>query len=408
MPKYSFTAKSQQGETHYGVREAKDEYDLARSLRREGYILISALIGKKGGMSFKWDLSLFSFFGGVSFKEKMFFARNLQVMIEAGISLPKALRTLSQQTESASLKKALLGMESEITKGKSFSDALLEHRRIFSEFFCNMVKVGEESGTLGDNLKILSRQMEREQELKSKIQSAMIYPAVVILAMLGIGAMMLIVVVPKLGETFNELEVELPLTTKLVIWLGDFLSEKWYFAIFILIILFIILRWALKTESGKKIMGLISLRIPVISPIIKKTNSAYIVRNLSALISAGVPLVRSLEIISNTLGNIYYKKAIFGAIGTVKKGEKLSEALKPHRDLFSLTVIQMIEVGEETGEMSDVLEKLGYFFEEEVAAATKNLITIIEPVLMLMIGAVVGFFAISMIQPMYTMLEGLE
>lgn len=409
MPKFFFTAKSQKGDAYSGSREARDEYDLARALRQEGYILISASLGMKPQKSFLFSLSqLFNFLDSVSFKEKMFFARNLQVMIEAGISLPKALNTLSQQIKSSQLKKALLAMENEIMKGKSFSDALFGHRNIFSELFCNMVKVGEESGTLGNNLKILSRQMERDQELRSKIQSAMVYPAVIISAMLGIGAMMLIVVVPKLGKTFDELGVELPLTTKFVIWLGNFLSEKWYFAIFALVTLFIVFRWLAKTEFGKKIIGIVSLRIPIISPIIKKTISAHIVRNLSALIAAGVPLLRSLEIISGTLNNIYYKKAILETVTAVKKGEKLSASLNPYRDLFSLTVIQMIEVGEETGETSDVLEKLGAFFEEEVALATKNLVTIIEPFLMLIIGGAVGFFAISMIQPMYTMLQGLQ
>jgi len=409
MPKYFFTAKSKKGESYSGAREAKDEHDLARSLRQEGYILISASLGKEKGRSFSFSLPKFlNFFGGVSFKEKMMFSRNLQVMIGAGVSLPRALDTLSQQTESPLFKKALLAMGREVIKGKSFSDALSEHRYIFSELFCNMVKIGEESGTLGNNLKILSNQMEREQELRSKIQSAMVYPAVIISAMLGIGAMMLIVVVPKLGKTFDELGVELPLTTKFVIFLGNFLSQRWYFVILILAVFFIAARQLLKLEAGQKFFGLISLKIPIISPIIKKTNSAQVVRNLSALVSAGVPLVRSLEIIANTLGNHYYKKAISGAIEAVKKGEKLSEALKPHRDLFSLTVIQMIEVGEETGETAEVLEKLGNFFEEEVATATKNLVTIIEPVLMLAIGGVVGFFAISMIQPMYSMLQGLE
>lgn len=410
MPKFSFTAKSQKGDAYSGNREAKDELELARALRQEGYILISAIAENRGNRDspLKLGLSLFSFLGSVSSKEKMIFARNLRVMIGAGIPLPKTLDTLSHQIKSKALIKALLEIKNEVTRGKSFSESLSGHPRIFSEFFINMVKVGEESGTLENNMAILVRQMEREQELKAKIQSAIMYPAVVILAMIGIGIMMLITVVPKLSETFEELGVELPLTTKLVIGFANFLTEKWYAAILILAVLFFLARVLVKTKSGRKIFGSLSLRIPIISPIIKKTNSAYTVRTLSALMSAGVPLVRSLEIISNTLGNFHYKKAISQAIEVVKKGGKLSEGLKPYRELFSLTVIQMIEVGEETGESSDVLEKLGNFFEEEVANSTKNLASVIEPLLMLAIGGVVGFFAISMIQPMYSMLQGLE
>lgn len=408
MPKYSFVAKSQKGESYSGNREARDEHDLAASLRQEGYVLISAETEKEK-KAFSFSLPAFlPFLGTVSFKEKMMFARNLRVMVGAGISLPRALNTLSGETKSKVLKKALLEAEEELTQGKSFYEALSHHPNVFSELFRNMVKVGEESGTLEGNIEILARQMEREHELKSKIQSAMVYPAVIILAMMGIGIMMLVMVVPKLAETFEDLQVELPITTKSVIWFSNFLAEKWYILVFILIILFLSVRASFKTETGQRAAGLISLRIPIISSIVKKTNSASTVRNLSALIAAGMPLVRSLEIISHALSNFYYQKAVFGAIEVVKKGGKLSEALKNHRELFSLTVIQMIEVGEETGETTNILGKLGDFFEEEVASATKNLVAVVEPVLMLVVGGVVGFFAISMIQPMYSMLASIK
>jgi type IV pilus assembly protein PilC len=250
--------------------------------------------------------------------------------------------------------------------------------------------------------------MEREYTLKSKIKEALLYPTVIIAAMTGIGVMMLIVVVPKLAQTFEELELELPLTTQVVIGLGTFLVEKWYLAILILIILIFSFQIALKRKKGKKIFDGLFLRIPIIAPIVKKTNAAYTVRTLSSLITAGVPLVRALEIVANTLSNYYFKAAISQSINKVKKGEKLSQALRPYQNLYPSTVIQMIEVGEETGETSTVLEKLGDFFEEEVTNATKNLTAIIEPVLMLIIGGVVGFFAVSMVQPMYSMLSGLQ
>lgn len=408
MPKYSFIAKSQKGETYSGTREAKDEFGLARAFRQEGHILISAKQEKeRGPLSFSLSAFL-PFLNKVSLREKMIFTRNLQVMIGAGVSLPRVLNTLSHQVKSKVFKKVLSGVESQILKGESFSNALSKYPNIFSEFFCSMIRVGEESGTLENNLAILSRQAEREQELKTKIQSAMMYPMVIILAMFGVGAMMLIVVVPKLAQTFEELGVELPVTTKLVIWLGNFLVGKWYLAILILLISIFSFQTSFKIKAGRKLFSTVSLKIPVISPIVKKTNSTYMVRNLSALISAGVPLLRSLEIIANTLSNYYYQEAILKAIEKVKKGGKLSEALRPYQGLFSLTVIQMIEVGEETGETSSVLEKLGDFFEEEVATATKNLVAIIEPVLMLIIGGVVGFFAISMVQPMYSMLSSIK
>ncbi len=404
MPAYNFTAKSQDGRPHSGTREARDQYELARSLRQEGYLLISARIAKERTR----PRISFSFFGRVSLKDKLMLVRNLKVMISAGVSLPKALKTLASQAKNRKLSKALNQISEEIIKGKSFSEALFGFPEVFSQLFCHMVKVGEEAGTLEENLGILIRQMEREYELKSKIKGALMYPSVIIAAMVGIGVMMLVMVVPQLAKTFEDLQIELPLTTRVIIGLGNFMVEKWYFLILIVAALVFAVKTALGTQRGKKLVGAVSLRMPIVSPIVKKTNAAYTVRTLSSLISAGVPLVRSLEILGNTLENFYFKRAIVDSIDKIKQGKKLSEALKPYSSIYPVTVLQMIEVGEETGETAEVLEKLSQFFEEEVTAATKNLAAVVEPVLMLIIGGVVGFFAISMVQPMYSMLGGIK
>lgn len=406
MPKYSYTAQSLKGEIKSGLMEAKDEHQLARALRQEDLILIKAeLEGKK--LKKKFEISL-SFLGGVSLTEKIFFARNLQVMIAAGLPLPRAITILSAQTKIQKFKKALLDIGEEITKGKAFSNTLAKYPDIFSELFQSMVKVGEESGTLENVLKQVTLQMEREHELKSKIKGAMIYPAIIICAMVGIGVLMLVMVVPKLAETFTELEIELPITTKIIIGLAAFFTQKWYVVFLILILLIFILLWAMKTKAGKGIIDNIVLKIPIISPIVKKTNLASTARTLSSLISAGVPIVRALEITAGILGNTNYKMAISAAAEKVGKGEKMSEALKPYENIYSSTLVQMIAVGEETGETSTVLVKLAEFFEEEVGNATKNLVSVIEPVLMIIIGGAIGFFAISMVQPMYSMLGAIE
>lgn len=408
MPKFFFTAKSQKGKTYTDTRQAKDEQELARDLRQEGYVLISASEETEKKKGLQIDLQAFPFLAKVSLKDKIMFTRNLKVMVSAGVSLPKALKTLAEQSKNKKLKKALVKISEEIIQGKSFSESLTKYPGIFSELFRNMVRVGEEAGTLENNLGILTRQMEREYALQSKIKEALVYPTVVVAAMAGIGVMMLIVVVPKLAQTFADLELELPITTRVVIILGTFLAERWYLAVLILVVLIALFRAVFKRKKGKKTFDTLVLKIPVVSQIVRKTNSAHTVRTLSSLITAGVPLVRGLEIVAGTLNNHYFKMAIVQSIEKVKKGEKLSKALKTHESLYPMTVIQMIEVGEETGETAKILEKLGDFFEEEVAAATKNLTAIIEPVLMLVIGGVVGFFAVSMVQPMYSMLSGLE
>jgi len=405
MPKYLYIAKSLKGEAKSGIMEAPDEHYLAKILRQEGYLLISASTEELEKKKFSFS---FSFSRGVSLTEKMLFTRNLQIMIAAGITLPKALTILSNQMKSKKMKNALLEVENEITKGKSFSDSLAKHPDIFNKFFTSIIKVGEESGTLEEGLKVLTRQMEREHDLRSKVTGAMVYPAVIICAMMGVGVLMLTMVVPKLAETFKDLNTELPATTKFIISLGTFLATKWYVLVLIIIGLVFLMRLISKTKSGKKLFDLISLKIPIISPIIKKTNAAHTVRTLSSLIVSGVPIIEALDIVSGTLGNVYFKNAIVDATEKVKKGIKLSEALKPYEKLYSSLVIQMIQVGEETGETSGILLKLADFFEEEITEVTKNLSSVIEPLLMLLIGGVVGFFAISMFQPIYSMLGSIQ
>lgn len=406
MPRYFFKAKSLKGEKEEGFLEARDTTHLAKELKEQGLILIEARLGE--GLKGRMAISL-PFFKGVSLVEKILFTRNLKIMIGAGVSLPKSLETLAAQTKSKRFKEVLSGIKESVLKGMALSESLLIYPEVFPEIFCNMVRVGEEGGRLQEALEVLARQMEREHEMKSKIKGAMIYPMVIIGAMGLIGLAMLILVVPKISETFVELGIELPPTTRFVIFLGETIINKWYLflaAIPILVFCF----WQLKKiKKFKEIIDGISLRIPIISPIVKKINSAYTVRILSSLIISGVGILRSLELTSKSLSNIYYKEAMEVAAEEVKKGKKLSEILlRSYQKIYSPMVIQMIGVGEETGQTGEILGKLADFLEEEVTNTTKNLSAIIEPMIMLLIGGIVGFFAISMIQPMYSMLGAVK
>lgn len=406
MPTYFYTAKSQKGESRTGERTAKSERDLARALHQEGYVLISAASQEPKTRRTRFSISL-PFLSRVSLTEKMLFTRNLQVMVAAGLSLPRAMKTLAGQVKSRTFKNALQDIEEQISKGNNFSQSLSRHPKIFNQLFQNMVKVGEETGTLEKVLKTLARQMERTHLLQSRIKGAMMYPAVIVAAMLGIGILMLIIVVPKLSDTFEELGIDLPITTQFIINLGNFLANFWYLVPIIIFVLFIILRAGLALKPVKRAVDLIFLKAPIISPIVRKTNSAYTTRTLSSLIAAGVPIVRSLEIVSDTLANVYFKEAIVETAKKVRKGAGLSESLANFQNVYPSLVVQMVKVGEETGQTSEILAKLALFFEEEVSNATKNLASVIEPVLMIIIGAAVGFFAVSMIQPMYSMLGSL-
>jgi type IV pilus assembly protein PilC len=405
VPLYFYTAKNLKGESRSGAMEVKDKHTLARTLRKEGYILISARSEKDRSGKKALDIYI-PFLSRVSLVDKIIFARNMRVMIGAGVSLPRSLEILTNQTENRKFKKIIADLKEKIIQGKSFSQALADYPGIFSELFVSMIKVGEESGTLENVLGVLSDQMDKNHQIISKIRGAMIYPLVILLAMLGIGVVMMIVVVPKLSKVFSDLKIELPLTTRFVIASSNFLLEFWYLILAFVLVFLFLLNLFLKTETGKKARDSLFLKLPILSSIIKKANSARTARTLSSLIEAGVPIARSLAITSKTLGNVYYQKALLEASQDIKKGKKLAEILGRHRDIYPNLVIQMIKVGEETGETAAILKKLAGFFEEEVAVVVKNLSSIIEPVLMLIIGAAVGFFAISVIQPIYGIVQG--
>ncbi len=407
MARYSYLAKTLDGEPRSGNSEAPDKSTLAKALRSEGLVLISAeKISRKTKKSSK-IISLLPFLGKVSLKDKIMFARNLKVMISAGISLPRALNTLSKQTDSKKFKKVLDDVANQIIKGSSFSEALSSYQDIFSSLFINMIKVGEEAGNMEEVLEVLTQHMEKDHELRSKIKGAMVYPAVIIVAMIGIGVLMMIVVVPKLAETFEDLGVELPLTTRLVIGAGNFMADFWYLAIIFLIGLAFLAKLFLKSSTGERITSSLFLKVPGVVVLVKKTNAAYTARTLGSLVDSGVAIVRALEITAGTLSNACYRKAILESAQRVKKGARLSEVLGNYDDLYPSLVIQMMAVGEETGATGDMLQKLAEFYESEVSRITDNISSIIEPVLMIIIGAAVGFFVISMIQPIYGMMGAL-
>lgn len=395
MAIYSYKAKSLSGEEKSGTIEAKDQYQLAGILRGQGLVLVKAEIKEKK-IPKKFEINI-SF--GVPLSEKMFFTRNLQVMVSAGLSIPRSIDIISLQAKNKTFKDALLDIRERITKGQKFSDAVAAYPKIFPDIFQSMVKVGEETGTIEEILKTLSVQMERSYDLHSKIKGAMTYPMVITVVMILIGILMLATVVPQISKVFGDMGVELPLATKMIIALGDFVTKKWYVALITAAVAAVSLVSFLRTSVGKAFADSFLVKVPLISPIIKDVNSAYTVRNLSSLTSAGVPLPRSLEITAGTVGNGLYKKALLAAAEKVRKGEKLSDVLKNYSSIYPQTIIQMIAVGEETGETSAILAKLADFFEEAVSEATKNIASVIEPIMMVVIGGMVGFFAVSIMQP---------
>jgi len=408
MPTYLYAAKTKKGENKAGTLEATNKHELASVLRQQGLVLISAETTVQKEKTGRFDLKDFiQRIGKISLVERMIFSRHLSIMIKAGLSLNEALRVLAEQTKNTKFKKIITRVEEDVRHGQPFSDSSAKYPKVFNELYVNMVRVGETSGNLDEVLKILAEQMRKDHELISRVKGAMMYPAVIITAMIGIGILMMVMVVPKLSEVFTEFNMELPLSTQIIIGLSNFLKNNSLLGLAILIGLIILLRLSLRNKKVKRVLDKIYLHLPIFGGLVQKVNSARFARTLSSLVDSGVAIVNALKIVAGTLGNIHFKEALINSASQVQKGKELSLALINYKDLYPPMVIQMIQVGEQTGSLSDILKNLADFYEEEIDNTTKNLSSIIEPVIMVVIGAAVGFFAVSMIQPMYSMMGGL-
>ena len=409
MPNYFYKARNLQGKEISGYLLSKDKHQLARTLHQQGYILV--LAKAEGETQKKPKLRTFDILSklrGVSLTEKLFFTRNLEIMIRTGVPLPRAFETLASQSRSSRFRKALKTILASIVRGESLSTALGMFPKIFPSLYRETIKVGETTGKIEDTLHILAQQMEKEYKLKSALKGAMIYPIFVLSATLAIGIFMMIFAVPKIKAAFEQLHVQLPFTTKITLEVADFLINKWYLAILIVVGFVVVFFLLFRSKKTSKFKSAISLKIPIVSKIVKETDSALALRTLSSLLAAGVPIVRALEIISGALGNFYFQKSFKEAAQVVKKGKKLSEALRPYKNIYSPMVIQMIQVGEETGESASILDKLANFYEEESANTLKKFTSLLEPILILFLGGIVGFFVVSMFQPMFSIMQGIK
>lgn len=403
MTKFSYKAVSTSGTVEEGMRDATDQFALAKDLSAEGKTLVSASESSTKKALSKLNIS----FGGVKLADKITFAKNLGAMIDAGLAVSRALVVMQRQTKHKKFKDILEALVGHIEKGSPLSDALGKFPDTFSPLFVSMVRAGEESGKLGESLRIVAEQMDRTYALQRKIRGAMMYPAIILSVMVIIGILMLMFVVPTLTATFTELNVELPATTQFVISLSDMLKAHPISILFGLVALICGAIMLGRTSRGKRTFEYVLLRIPVVGNLVKQTNAARLARTLSSLLSSGVEVVGAIGITRDVLQNSYYRDALGVVESEIQKGTLISDVLGRYDKLFPPMVNEMMAVGEETGKLPDMLLQIATFFEGEVDQKTKDMSTIIEPFLMVIIGAAVGFFAVSMITPIYSLSSGI-
>lgn len=336
-------------------------------------------------------------------KEKLIFIQNLAVMIKASIPVLNSFRTLAEQTRNKHFRLILKQIALRLEQGSSLADSLKAHPKVFNELFVNMIESGEVSGKLEEVLHQLYLQTKKQYELTAHIKSALTYPLIVVIAMIGIGFFMMVFVIPKITAMFNDYSAKLPLTTRILIAVSDFLAKNWLFTLLTGIILIIIFLKILSTRGGKYFFQAITLRLPIFGPIIKKINLARFARTASSLLKTDIMIVSAFQITANVLGNLHYRQAVMEVSEKIKKGGQINEVIKNYPDFFPPMVVQMVTVGEQTGEISEILQDLALFYEEEVDQIMQNLPSIIEPLLILLLGVGVGAIAIAIIMPMYAL-----
>ncbi len=401
MTLYKYKAKNKEGEVYERTLEAKNRFDLYAVIREEGGSVVSI----REVRNFAAFISLGNIFSSIKTHQKITFAKNLGLMMKAGLPMIRAFSVMGKQSKSKTFKKLLSNLEMDISHGKTLSESLGKRPEVFSRLFVSMIKAGEESGNVSGSLGIVSSQMEKSYLLTKKVRGALIYPTVIILVMIVIAILLLIFMVPTLTATFEGLGVELPLSTRILIDSSNFLvGHTLAVLVGVMLSVFSAVLF-LRTRMGRHLVDNVSIRIPVIGGMIKEFESARTTRTLSSLLSSGVEIIVALDVTIDVLQNHLYKDVLRQVRMAVEKGEPMSAVFIGHDHLYPVFVGEMVSVGEEIGKISEMLMSVANYYEEEVDQKTKDLSTIIEPVLMIIIGIGVGIFAVSMLAPTYSLVD---
>ena len=402
MAEYSYVVVAQNGKERKGTIEANNEDAARAQLKAQGNVVVSlgeaSLLNK--------DLEL-PFGNGVNAKSLGVLCRQMESLIHAGVTIVDALRMLSEQTENRNLRKAVRIVQKDVEKGDSLADAMENQPNIFPEILVNMVRAGEASGNLEVAFNRMSTHFEKNAKLKGLILQAMIYPAILLIVIIGVVIVMMVKIVPSFTSTFAEADMELPGITKMVMAVSGFMKNYWLIIIAVIVGVVFACKLFQRTETGALFFGRLTLRLPLFGKLVVKQSSAQFTRTMSTLLAAGISLVDSLEIIGKIISNQIIKVALKSAKEEVERGVPLSVPLEDS-GVFPPMVYQMSKIGEETGNLEGMLDRIADYYEEEVESATKALTAAMEPLIIILLAVIVVPIVLAIMMPMLSMYGAAE
>ncbi|MBL8867983.1 MAG: type II secretion system F family protein [Gemmataceae bacterium] len=411
MPTFKFEALDTSGQEVKDSVDATNEEEASQKIKAMGYFvtkLTAAQVKGKKGQKKKTGKSRKTFvLGGVSQKMLCIFTRQFSTLQDAGLPVLRSLRILEKQMKPSALKNSLIDVVEDVESGSTLSEALGRHPKCFDRLYVNMVKAGEAGGALEVILQRLAEFKEKSQSLKRKVVGAMVYPSVVIMVAVGILTFIMVSIIPKFKKIFEEFGLSLPQATKILIDVSDWVASYWYVIPLFPLGVYLLIKLIRLTKAGNYALDRMTLWIPIVGSLVEKTIVARTMRTLGTLISSGVPILEALSIVKDTANNVVFERMFQRVLESIREGDTIADPLREAR-LVDDMVVNMVEVGEETGDLDTMLYKVADFYDEEVDTLVKSLISLLEPIMIVFLGGVIGAIVISLFLPLIKLLEGLS
>jgi len=413
MPTFKFEALDAAGAEVKDTVEASNEEEASQKIKQQGYFVTKLTTTASGGgkgakKKKKTGKSRKTFtIGGVSQKMLCTFTRQFSTLQDAGLPVLRSLRILERQMKPSVLKNALIDVVEDVESGATLSEAMGKHPKAFDRLYVNMVKAGEAGGALEVILQRLAEFKEKAQSLKRKIIGAMVYPSVVVFVAIAILTFIMVTIVPKFKKIFDEFGLSLPAATKTLIAVSTWMADYWYVIPLFPIGIYLMFKLLRMTKAGNYALDRVTLWIPIVGQLCEKTIVARTMRTLGTLVSSGVPILEALAIVKETANNVVFERMFQRVLESIREGDTIADPLRESR-LVDDMVVNMIEVGEETGDLDTMLYKISDFYDEEVDTLVKSLISLLEPIMIVFLGLVIGAIVISLFLPLIKLLEGLS